>query len=184
MEFRANDYLGFFCKSAFIPEVTHDVMLINGHSRQGVTSSQPYGVKYNKPLVITVIERSDYFLYNEFMQWFQSTVRTSGIFREGGLVNTGSQRMIYRDQYTCPIILKKFELSSRDKDSTSPIDFNGNKIKGGYRTALEVEFDSSYITSIGDIRFATDARDSMVEYDVTFYYDTYQVKMSNDTGSR
>jgi len=190
MEFRGNEYLSMFCKSAFVPEVTHDVMLMNGHSRQGVVSSQAYGVKYNKPLVLTMIERSDYFVYNQFMKWFQSTVRTStGGFRENGLVNSGAQRMIYRDSYTCPIILKKFELPTYDNDgsktkSKEPRDFNGKKPEEGYRVAFEVEFDSAYITSIGDIRFASDARDAMVEYDVQFYYDTYEVKMSDDTGTR
>ena len=187
MNFGANDYLKLFCKTAFVPEVTHDVMLMNGHSRQGVVSSQPYGVKYNKPLSITVIERSDYFAYGEFMKWFQSTVRTSeGGFRDNGLNNFGAQRMIYRDEYTCRIILKKFELPTYDKDEKktdrkTPRDFNGKRTEEGYREAFEVEFDSSYITSIGDIRFGTDARDSMVEYDVTFYYDSYKVKMGNDT---
>lgn len=175
----ANEYLEYFCKSVFVPGVSHDSFIINGHGRQGVVTSQPYSIKYNKPLTVTVIERSDYIGYQQFQRWFDKTANNTFSL-------TGAQRMRYRSEFTCPVLLTKLELPSYSvqRGSVSAQDFTGNEEEGGFRKALELKFENAYVTSISDIQLGSDMNGSMVEYQVEFTYDSYEVKLSDDTGNR
>jgi hypothetical protein len=172
--FSANDYLEYYCKSVSLPGIAHDIHLINGHTRQGVVSSQPYGIKYGKPLTIT--ERSDYHAYEQFQEWFSLTARNA-------LSLSGAQRMSYRNEYTCPILLRKYELPTYDGD-LRPIDFVDRGTDLGFRVALDVTFDSCYVSNIGDISYSSESRDAMVEYQVEFMFDSYQVLINNDSQTR
>lgn len=174
-QFSANDYLEYYCKATTIPGISHDIHVINGHARQGIVSSQPYGVKYGKPLSLTIIERSDYHSYDQFREWFDLT------FNNGGMLN-GAQRMSYRNDYTCPIILKKYEMPTYSGDKR-PVDFLGQGTPDGFRTALEINFEKVYISSIGDISLNTESRNAMIEYNVEFMYDKYKITMGKDSGS-
>ena len=175
----ASEYLEYFCKTIFVPGVSHDSFVINGHSRQGVVTTQPYAIKYNKPLTITVIERSDYIGYQNFQRWFNKTANNTFSL-------TGAQRVRYRSEYTCPITLTKLELPTYavQNESVTANNFQGQEEEGGFRKAMEVKFEKAYVTSIGDIQLGSDINGSMVEYQVEFTYDSYEVKLSNDTGNR
>jgi len=180
--FGANGYLEYYCKSVTLPEITHDVMLMNGHSRQGVVTSQPYGIKYSKPLTIDVIERSDFHSYKNFQDWFKKTATNTFSVR-------GVQKMNYRMGYTCDIILTKLELATFDylnderkgrKLVARNLEKNDKNLENGFRKVWKATFVNSYITSIGDMQFSSDAKDAMLEYNVQFYYDTYDVVMYKD----
>ena len=172
--FRASDYLDLYCKSVVFPEITHDVILSNGHFRTGVVTQQPTGFKYNKPLVITMVERSDYYAYEEFRQWFDRTgFKTND--------DDGAQNMRYKDDYTTDITLKKFEIPTFPAGSSKGTNIYGgtNDMEDGYRHVWTVDFINAFITSIGNINYSSDAVDAMVEYDVEFYYDMYKIKFTN-----
>lgn len=174
--FDANDYLKLFCKSVVLPEITHDVILSNGHFRQGVVTQQPTGFKYNKPLTITMIERSDYHSYEQFREWFDKTGLNTN-------KDNGKQEMSYKDFYTADIELKKLELPSYPSgDVSAPRNLSGGTahMHDDYREVWKVEFINAFITSIGNINYSSDAVDSMVEYDVEFYYDMYKIKFTNE----
>ena len=186
---QANRYLSYYCKNVSLPGVSHDIMIVNGHERQGVVASQPYGVKYNKPLTITVIERSDYALYEQLTNWYKRTATNSYSL-------AGSQRMRYRDNYTCNIVLTKLELPTYHSNNkvwevnpnristepirTRPMDFSKQPTDQGFRKVWVATFADSYISSIGDITYSTESRDSMVEYQLEFMYTSYDVEMANE----
>ena len=190
-QFGANEYLEYFCKTVSLPEITHDVMLMNGHERQGVVSSQAYGVKYAKPLTITVIERSDFHTYQNFKEWFSKTAVNS-------YSTSGSQKMNYRANstlgsygYRCDLQLIKYEQPTFKKNALNqgrgPRNLQGNSknlSREGFRKVWNATFVNSYITSIGDMQFSTEARDTMLEYQVQFYYDTYDVKFYTENGDQ
>jgi hypothetical protein len=171
-QFTANDYLEYYCKQASIPGINHDVHIIRGHARQGVMSSQPYGVAYGKPLTLTIIERSDYHSYEQFQEWFSLTYNSQQNL-------TDTLKMRYRNEFTCPIILKKYELPTYNGDG-QPIDFDSMRTEVGFRNALEINFESAYPSSISEIMLNTEARNSMVEYTVEFQYDRYDIFINKD----
>lgn len=190
-QFNANEYLEYYCKDVTLPEITHDVMLMNGHERQGVVSSQPYGVKYAKPLTITVIERSDYHSYRNFKDWFSRTA-------ENAFSVAGQQKMNYRANstlgtygYRCDLQLIKYEQPTFKKNSLNkgraPRNLEGNTknlSEEGFREMWQATFSNAYITSIGDMQFSSEARDAMLEYQVQFYYDSYDVRFHAQDGDK
>jgi hypothetical protein len=87
--------------------------------------------------------------------------------------------MRYRNEFTCPIILKKYELPTYNGDG-QPIDFDSMRTEVGFRNALEINFESAYPSSISEIMLNTEARNSMVEYTVEFQYDRYDIFINKD----
>jgi hypothetical protein len=172
--FNANDYIKYYCKNVTLPEITHDVLLSNGHFRQGVVTQQAAGFKYNKPLVATIIERSDYFSYQEFHQWLMNT---------GVRINrdSGFQRLSYKDNYVADIKLRKLELPTMNKNGRMSNYENYRDMNDGFREVFDVTFVNAFITSLGTINYSSDAVDSMVEYEVEFYYDSYVINFNNRT---
>lgn len=172
--FNANDYIKYYCKNVTLPEITHDVLLSNGHFRQGVVTQQAAGFKYNKPLVATIIERSDYFTYQEFHQWLMNS---------GARINqdSGFQRLAYKDDYVADIKLRKLELPTADKAGKMGNYGNNRGMNDGFREVFDVTFVNAFITSLGTITYSSDAVDAIVEYEVEFYYDSYVIDFNNRT---
>ena len=176
-QFDANDYLKFFCKSASIPSISHETIAANGHERMGVVRQQPVGINYQKPFTITVIERTDFIVYNAMKQWFD---RTSPLTNNPFIAL--SQRMGYYNDHICDIKLKKLEYST---DASNYNESVGNIVTGkttpdGFISPLVVTFRNAYITNIGDIALSSDARDAFLEFPVSFNYETY-ITESQDT---
>jgi hypothetical protein len=147
-----------FCKTASIPSISHETIGANGQERMGVVRQQPVGIVYSKPLTVTIIERSDFLVYNNMKQWFDMTCPSANSFLDL------SHRMAYYDSYTCDIKLKKLE---------SALDQNITNTRDGYESPLTVMFKDAYPTNIGDISFDNEAQNSLVTYDVSFSYTTY-----------
>lgn len=184
--FSANEYVRYYCKAVSLPEVTHDVIVSNGHFRQGVVTQQPTGLKYAKPLSITMIERSDYFAYEQFRRWFN---RTGNRFNSD---KNDRQFVRYKDEYAVDITLRKLELPTFRKNEDGvrvPVNYlkynkDEDHMFDNFRVAYEVTFFNAFPTSLATIDYGTDSRDTMVEYNVDFYYDTYNIKFNNDTERR
>ena len=68
----AEDYLRFFCKTTRIPEVAFETVGAAGQQRTGIIRQQPTMVAFGKPFTMEVIERSDYLVYKNMQQWFNT----------------------------------------------------------------------------------------------------------------
>ena len=174
--FEANDYLNFFCKSAAVPSIAHETIGANGQERVGVVRQQPVSVVYGKPFQITVIERADFLVYNQLKQWFD---RTNPGTNQQAIV---SHRMNYYDNIVCDIKLMKLEYSP---DASSYDVLAGKQVQGdvtpdGFVKPLVVKFKNAYPTTIGDINLSTDSRDTALEYQVSFNYETYETTDGED----
>ena len=172
--FGANEYLKFFCKSTALPEITQDTVNSNGHFRQGVVTQQPIGFRYSKPLVINVIERSDYHVYSNIRRWLNRTARMSN-------AESGAQMMRYRDDYCADILLHKLENPTRGSGNQEPMNIDNEKFElmDNFRVVWTAKFINSYPTSIGTINYGQDLRDSFTEYPIEFNYDTYTIEFSD-----
>ena len=169
--FNANEFLSYYCKAAVLPEIDHDVVLSNGHFRQGVVTTQPTGFKYQKPLILTMIERSDYVSYQAFKKWFSRTGINSNS-------ETGRQGMAYRSDYVCDVMLHKLELpyknSINDFKRTPP-----EQMMDNFRNVWTAKFVNSYPTSLSTINYGSDLRDSMTEYTVELNFDVYTMEFND-----
>ena len=174
--FDANDYLQFFCKTASVPAISHELVGVNGQERVGVVRQQPVGVIYGKPFKIQVIERSDFVVYNQIKQWFDRT--NPGTNQQ----NIVSHRMNYYDNIICDIKLMKLEYSP---DASNYAAIAGKQVQGdvtpdGFVKPLSVRFKNAYPTEIGDIQLSTEANNSLVEFSISFNYETYETVENED----
>ena len=168
--FAANDYLQFFCKGASIPSISHQTLGASGQERVGVVRQQPAGIVYGKPFEIQVIERADFIVYNQMKQWFDRTNPGTNGF---GISN---HRMNYYDNITCDIKLMKLEYSPDASDYSA---IAGKQVQGevtpdGFVKPLVVKFKRAYPTEIQSIDLSTEMRNSLVEYSISFNYETYE----------
>ena len=74
---QAQDQLTFLCKSASVPEISTDTIVVNGHDALGVTREQATMVTYAKPFQITVISDRDYTVYKEMRAWFDTLIQNA-----------------------------------------------------------------------------------------------------------
>ena len=167
----AERYLKFFCKTTRVPEVAFETVGAAGQQRTGIIRQQPTMVAFGKPFTIDVIERSDYVLYKNFQQWFNTCSPTYNI-------DGGSQRMAYYDDFTMDIRLKKFEYPFEAWDNRSlqrAIDTEKVNFEG-YRKPLVITFHKAYPSLIGDLNLDTEAQNSMLTFPVNFNYESYEIK--------
>ena len=159
----ANDQLEFMCKTAAVPEVSVDTIVVNGHESQGVVREQATMVTYAKPFQITVISDRDYTVYKAMREWFDTLAENANPFSRESLLSGDSQRVNYYNSVTKQITLRKLEQ-------------NG---KQGYHQPFEVEFNNAYPIRIGELQLDTESTDSRMEFTVSFTYETYT--MRNDS---
>ena len=153
-----NDYLRFFCQATSIPGLAFDTLGVNGQEAQGIIRQQPYAVKYEKPFTITIIERTDYFVYNAMREWFDSVcpnANSSSVF---------SQRISFYND-----ILRDMRLYKQENG------LNGGG-ESGYDVPLLVTFKNAFPTSIGAISLQSDARNTFTQFEVAFNYESYHTE--------
>jgi len=182
--FNANEFLQYYCKSIFLPEIDHDLVTSNGHFRQGIITQQPTGFKYAKPLTLGMIERSDYHSYQAFRKWFNKTGINSNS-------EEGRQGMSYRSEYVCDILLHKLEQPYRKftrarnkkgeiKRNIYDIELKNNQeVRDNFRITWTAKFVNAYPTALSTINFGSDMRDTMTEYTVELNYDMYTIEFND-----
>ena len=133
---------------------------------------QPTMITFGKPFSMTVIERSDYVVYRGMRSWFEQTCPPYNT------LGNESQRMSYYDNFTTEIKLIKLELpyEAWDPRELQKRMDSGKVTAEGYREVLEVTFKNAYPTTIGDINFDTENRNSMTTFDISFNYESYHVQ--------
>ena len=168
----SNEYLKFFCKSTRLPEVSQETVAASGQGRTGVTRQQPTMITFGKPFAMTVIERSDYIVYKNMREWFEKACPPYNT------LGNDSQRMEYYDNFVYDMRLIKLELpySAWDSDQLQRGMDSGQVNSQGYREVLDVTFKNAYPTTIGDINFDTENRNSMTTFDISFNYESYHVQ--------
>ncbi len=163
-----NDYLSFFCSTTAIPSVSHQTITANGHEFQGVVREQPTSVVYGKPFTITVIENSEFSVYQDIRGWFDSCAQNSNP-QQGAR----SQRMNYYSSFVKDMRLSKLE-------QPGYTDNLGDSFLGGnYDKPLTVTFYNAYPVSIGQISLSSESIDSFTSYDVSFTYENYNVEYND-----
>ena len=171
--FNANEFLQYYCKSIFLPEIDHDLVTSNGHFRQGVVTQQPTGFKYAKPLTLGMIERSDYHSYQAFRKWFNNTGINSNS-------EEGRQGMSYRAEYVCDILLHKLELPFKNTNKSGYYYLKDNQsVRDNFRITWTAKFVNAYPTALSTINYGSDMRDTMTEYTVELNYDMYTIEFND-----
>ena len=168
----SNDYLKFFCKSTRLPELSQETVGASGQGRTGIMRQQPTMITFGKPFSMTVIERSDYLVYKNMRRWFEKTCPPYNTR------NDESQRMAYYDSFVLDMRLIKLELPYEGWDARglqNKMD-SGQVNADGYRQVLDITFKNAYPTTIGDINFDTQNRNSMTTFDISFNYESYHVQ--------
>jgi hypothetical protein len=159
-----NDYLEYFCNTAQVPSVRYEGINVTGHSLMGITRIQPTMPIWTNPLTVTVIENSDFTVYEDFKGWFDETGQ--------GIDQSGSRniRLSYYDQIVGDIELIKLE--------------NPNSLSGGgngganYKEVLTVKFLNSYIKSIGPVSLDSSSQNSFLQFQIEFNYESYTTEFS------
>ncbi len=109
----ANSHLDFFCLSTAIPEARLNTVVVAGHEYMGIERDQPTQVVFGKPFSLKIIERSDFRIYKEMRNWFDSTALGANQGgREGQFSGNRSTRMRYYNSYVEDFSLSKLEYSS------------------------------------------------------------------------
>ena len=172
----ASDYLKFFCMSTSIPEISNDTIGANGHEMNGVIRQTAASVKFEKPFGMKVIERSDFIVYEQLREWFEKTSPGYNNYS-----NTNIRAGYYND-YTCDIILKKFEYDTDVSDQDPLMDkINQGKTTGeGFNEVMTVYFKNAHVNKIGSIQLATDSVNTFTSFDVSFYYETFHTVIKKD----
>ena len=160
------DQLTFLCKTASVPEVAADTIIVNGHDALGVVREQTSLITYAKPFTISIISDRDYTVYKAMREWFDTqAVNANPNQRIFGVpVGGSSQRVNYYDSITKQITLKKLEQ-------------NGEQ---AFASPFEVEFNKAYPIRIGNLNLDTESRDTYMEFTVAFTYETYTINMKNE----
>ena len=161
---KVNDYLKFFCKATFIPEVRAERISAVGHEAIGVERQQATRIMYGKPFEITIIENSDFSTYKGIRQWFDQ-VASNINDSSGGGGPSRSQRMRYYQEIVRDMTLTKLE-NPRDAGS-------GRSGAKDMRKVLEVTFRNAYPVRMGQIVLGSDLFDAATEFTVAFTYETY-----------
>ena len=156
---QVQDQLTFLCKTTAIPEINADTIVVNGHEAMGVTREQVSMITYSKPFQISVISDTDYTVYKAMREWFDTlAVNANPNQRVAGVQAGGSsQKVNYYNTITKQITLKKLEQNG-EQAFTSP---------------LEIEFNNAYPIRIGALSLDTESRDTYMEFNVSFTYETY-----------
>ena len=158
-----NDYLKFYCKATFIPEVRAERISAVGHDAIGIERQQATRIMYGKPFEITVIENSDFSVYKGIRKWFDS-IATNINSGSGGSGPNPSQRMKYYDTIVRDMTLTKLE-NPRNSGAT----LGSNNL----RKVLEVTFKNAYPVRMGTIQLGSDLFDTATEFTAAFTYETY-----------
>ena len=171
--FDANEFLQYYCKSVFLPEIDHDLITSNGHFRQGVVTQSPSGFKYAKPLTLGMIERSDYHSYQAFRKWFNKTGINSNS-------EEGRHGMSYRSEFVCDILLHKLELPFKNTNKSGYYYLKDNQsVRDNFRITWTAKFVNAYPTALSTINYGSDMRDTMTEYTVELNYDVYTIEFND-----
>ena len=157
---KANQYIEYFCKDAFIPDVRLETAIALGQEYMGIAREQPTSMIYGKPLTITIIENTDYLAYNAMRRWIDLT--TVNANQERGF---RSQRMNYYHSYVGDIELTKLE----QPDSIQSDDVE-------YKKPLRVKFINAYPIQIGQITLNTEQQDTATTFVTSFTYESYTIE--------
>ena len=156
----ARRQLEFLCKNTAVPEAVANTIVVNGHEAMGVTREQPTFIQFSSPFSITVIADRDYTVYKAMRNWFE-TMGTNLNPNVG--INGTSQRIAYYNTFKRTIELKKLE----------PQGGKGTREANSFVEPFRVKFNNAFPVRIGEIALASDATDSMVEFQIDFAYETY-----------
>jgi hypothetical protein len=151
----ANDQLEFLCKTASVPEVAADTIVVNGQESLGVVREQVALITYAKPFSITVISDRDYTVYKEMRKWFDTLSKNANPNQSGS--SGTSQRPSYYDTVTRTITLKKLEQDGGER----------------YFEPFEIQFNNAYPVRIGEIALDSESMDAKIEFQIDFTYETY-----------
>jgi hypothetical protein len=147
-----NDYLEFLCRTASIPSISQDTIGVNGQEALGVIRQQPFAIKYEKPFTISVIENTDFLVYKEIRQWFDSTCASHNT---NGLL---AQRMSYYSDIVRDVRLDKYENTS------------GGQL---YATPISIVFKNAVPVNISSIDLDTATTNTFTQFSVSFNYESY-----------
>lgn len=164
---RSEDHLRLFCKNISIPGVGHDYLDPTGYVNMGITRSVPRGVNYgnNRPLVLTVLENTDWTVYNSLKEMFDNSTVNNTSNPDNG---PQSIRMNYYEDNLFTINLYKIEFADRGYDGR-----DGGFYREGYKQVCRFTFFNCYMTSIQQINLNSDAYDTALTYDCGFNYENY-----------
>ena len=151
----ANDQLEFLCKTASVPEVAADTIVVNGQEALGVVREQVALITYAKPFSISVISDRDYTVYKEMRRWFDTLSKNANPTQSGS--SGTSQRPSYYDTVTRTITLKKLEQDGGER----------------YFEPFEIQFNNAYPVRIGEIALDSESMDAKIEFQIDFTYETY-----------
>jgi hypothetical protein len=157
---KANEYIEYFCKDAFVPDVRLETTIALGQEHMNIAREQPTSMIYGKPLTITIIENSDFLAYNAMRRWIDLT--TVNANQERGL---RSQRMNYYHSYVGDIELTKLE----QPDTTGDDDIE-------YKKPLRVRFINAYPIQVGQITLNTEQQDTATTFVTSFTYESYTIE--------
>ena len=157
MSGQSQEQLTMLVKNTQVPEVSINTITANGHDAQGVVRECPAHVIYGKPFTITVIADRDYTVYKDMRKWFDSIVKNANPFELSPLERGQGQRAEFYDTITSDIELIKLE-NNRGATLYSP---------------FSVVFNKAYPVRIGELTLASDAFNTLMEFQIDFYYETY-----------
>ena len=161
----STEQLSLTVRETSVPEISVTTVTANGHDAQGVVRESPGHVVYGKPFSVTVITDSDYTVYKDMRRWFETVVQGANPFTVLGNSLGDAQRAGEYSDITSNIELIKLE---QGPGAT-------------YKSPFSVVFNNAYPVRIGELTLSSDARNSFMEFQVSFFYETYTFNSEEKT---
>ena len=148
-----------------LPEVSTQVLTVNGHEAQGVVRDQPVAIIYGKPLTLSVISDREYKVYKDLRKWLNRQAINANPLSGGA---GASQKIRYYD----------------DDRMTRTVQIDKLELDGPQRTfqPWSAVFHKAFPVSLGPIDMDTASTDSFVQFQVQLSYETYTYN-AKDLGS-
>lgn len=163
-----SNYIKLFCNNIEFPGLAFDQELTIGQEAMGIQRTVPGGMIFDAAnrLRFSVIENSDFGVYNSLRKLFNSAMAEGG----NPIENNRAQRMNYYDDYKFNAQLSKLEFPNNEDNipygDTSSIDY-------GYKVVAKYTFENCYVSRIDGVNYNSAEQNTFTSFVATLRFENY-----------
>ena len=163
-----SEYFKLFCDNIEFPGMDYEQAISIGQEAMGINRGVPAGLMYTtgNRLVFSVIENSDFTVYDSLRQLFNAACAEGGNPRG----TQRAQRMSYYDDYKFDVTLKKLEFPNKENDIK-----RGDKyaVDYGYKVVATYLFENCYISAIGSVNYNSGNVNTYMSFTSTIKFESF-----------
>ena len=177
---KIQEYIKLYCTEVSIPTLDHTTINANGHESLGVVRVQPTSVRHGGRLTMTLIENSDFDVYNFFRALYDESASEGS--NPVDFNPSMTQRMSYRDDFKFDFSIFKLENPGQD-DIRKFKQVRGPGVDQGYVPVQKFDFRNAYVTAISSIALNSAASNTFLRLQVNIAYEVYSTSTMTGPGS-